>query len=412
MDWNLKKLWPAAASSLVAVTSFINAAADDTQMRNLENRVSALEQRRGSSGMINPPARPMVRDGADLFIEGAVFIWQANETGLEYAMKWNDFGTTANTSGSGDIKHPHSHWDWGFKIGAGINMPHDGWDLFAQWTRFHPEREHAVTSVPAFNASTPPNAVVYPLFLPMNTGSDDGTVGGYNQFGPGFSAAASWKLRLDLIDLELGREFYVSKWLTLRPHIGLRNAWVHQRLHIEYDGLIDNQAAPVQIPALYVNLKNNFWGLGPRAGLNTQWNLTCGFSIFGEFAASLMLGHFNIFESQSPAINTADGSALTPATCCQPNNSEVFRDEFRAMRAALDLAIGLRYQTTFSCDRYGLMLSLGWEHHYFFSQNQLYRLATTGAASNNPANRYAFTPVSNQGDLNTQGVTLTVEFDF
>ena len=36
MDWIFKKMGPAAALSLVAFTSFLNAA-DDAQVRNLEN---------------------------------------------------------------------------------------------------------------------------------------------------------------------------------------------------------------------------------------------------------------------------------------------------------------------------------------------------------------------------------------
>ncbi len=101
MQWNLKKMLPLAATSLVAFTSIVNAEGNNNgngnynsqngngngngnnaQMRNLENRVNALEQRRGSSGMINPPGRPQVRDGADIFIF-------ADWASLERSRRWS-----------------------------------------------------------------------------------------------------------------------------------------------------------------------------------------------------------------------------------------------------------------------------------------------------------------------------------
>ena len=89
MDWNLKKMWPAAAASLVAVTSCLSAA-DDMQTRNLENRISALEKRGGAGGgMLNPSSRPGVRDGSDVFITAAALYWKPNETGLSYAIQEN-----------------------------------------------------------------------------------------------------------------------------------------------------------------------------------------------------------------------------------------------------------------------------------------------------------------------------------
>lgn len=410
MALNLKKLWPAAAASLVAFTSFLTAA-DDTQMRNLENRVSALEQRKGSNGMINPPARPMVRDGVDLFVQVSPFIWQAEQSGLDYAMKWNNSTPASNNSGSGRFKHPHFEWDWGFKLGAGFNTCHDGWDVFLQWTRFHPDRSHASTGVTPFFTTTLgtafPAAVVYPLLLPASTAMGSATGPITSTFGPGSGASMSWKFRLDLLDLELGREFFVSKWLTLRPHAGLRSAWLHQRSTVHYYNLTngDGDTEPlVQIADMKVGLKNNFWGMGPRAGLDAQWGMGCGWSLYSDFAASLLLGHFSIYESQEPAI-AFGGSPVV-------GSSETFEEKYRAMRAAFDLEIGIRYQQLFCCDQYGLMVQLGWEQHLFVNQNQLTRLATVPTTAPSTANSYSFTPVTNQGDLGTQGVTLTVEFDF
>lgn len=402
MDWNLSKLFPTTVAALVAFTSFMNAV-DDTQMRNLENRVSALEQRKGSNGMINPPARPFVKDGVDLYLQGSVFVWQANQSGLDYALTWNNSSTATppanNDGGSGRFRHPNFKWDWGFKVAAGYTAPHDGWDLFLQWTRYHPERANSGTSVTSFGpGATVPPSVVYPLLLPANLEP-------VNPIGPGYAASMGWKLRLDLLDLELGREFFVSKWLTLRPHAGLRSAWLHQKSKVTYTGNPISTTAAANFSA---NLKNNFWGMGLRTGLDGEWRLGGGWSLFSDVAVSLLLGHFNISESESPTV-TSGGVATTGV-------SQSFSEKFRATRLAADLSMGLRYAQTFACDRFGLMVQLGWEQHLFANQNQLEKLAAVGFANSaggtSGPNSFSLTSVTNQGDLSTQGVTLTVEFDF
>jgi hypothetical protein len=65
MHWNWNKMLALAATSLIALSNLSFADGDTAQMRNLENRVSALEQRKGASGMINPQGRAQIKDGAD-----------------------------------------------------------------------------------------------------------------------------------------------------------------------------------------------------------------------------------------------------------------------------------------------------------------------------------------------------------
>ena len=130
---NLKKMWPLSIA-FVAATSFVNAANDSAQLRNLENRVNALEQRRSASGMINPPGRPQVRDGVDLFLFGELLYWNAHENGLPVAIV--NHASSANLSKS-EVRSIHSHWDVGFRVGVGYNLPHDGWDLSLSWLRLN-----------------------------------------------------------------------------------------------------------------------------------------------------------------------------------------------------------------------------------------------------------------------------------
>ncbi|MBS3904864.1 MAG: hypothetical protein KGZ39_06025 [Simkania sp.] len=396
MDWNRKKMWPAVATSLVALTSLLNAA-EETQMRNLENRVSALEQRKGSNGMINPPARPVVRDGVGLSLQGDVILWQASESGMTYAVQ--NFPDTQNPTAitflnNGKAKNPHGEWDWGFKLAAGYDMPHDGWDLFLQWTRFYTDNNEHGTSAPT-------NGTIFPSFT---NGSLLTTGGGPGAATTGFAAvSAHWRLHLNLLDLELGREFYVSKWLTLRPHAGLRNAWIDQHLNCTYTNgsLADGSSAVLTNQNIAVHMKNNYWGMGIRGGLDGNWGLGGGFSLFSDLAAALLLGHFDVSQTETSPTTTATNASGRLG----------YSNHFRATRVTLDMAMGVRYEHLFSDDRYGFMLQLGWEQHLFFSQNQLARFFGGGAA-NATVTGAAGANVVGQGDLSTQGVTLSAKFDF
>lgn len=372
MQKNMKNMWSAAAASLVAVTSLVNADVDSAQMRNLENRVNALEQRRGASGMINPPGRPQVRDGADLFIFGDLILWNTHQNGMPVAVVNDD--TSINLSDS-TVKTIHSDWDFGFRVGVGYNLPHDGWDLSLSWIRLYTDghrRIHAHDDDFIFPSRIHPND----------------PIGGANTCQ---KTRSTWHVRFNQLDLDLGREFFVSKWLTLRPHFGLRSDWIRQKWETNYRNFA-NTPFPNKVEAEY---KDEWWGIGLQGGLDTQWGLGAGWSLFGNVATAIVYGFHDIdYEDED-----------TPAGQ-QTDSHGKFADvdqTYRISHPILDLMMGLRYDHMFYNDRFHLGLQLGWEHHVYFSQNQ-FPVFTDDVADG--------ILVSNQGDLTFQGWTLAVRFDF
>lgn len=370
MSWNLKQMLPAMATSLVAFTSIANANYDDAQMRNLENRVSALEQRKGANGMINPPARPTVKDGDDVFVTGDIFLWQSHENGLAYAFDSED---SESVILDGKAETPDFDWDFGFRLGLGYNIPHDGWDVYAYWTHFH-NNAHDEELAPLGGALFP--ALMNPaanLTIPLPVGSLCS------------EAEEHWHLHMNIADLQVGREFFVSKWLTLRPSIGLRSAWIRQKFDVEYEFI--NTVNSLLGTEVEIEMKNKYWGLGLRTGLDTQWGLGSGWSLYGDMGVSLLYGFFHIDQSEhNGGIERLDVDS-----------------SFHLGRAMTDLALGLRWEENFSNDEYRILLQFGWEHMMFFGQNQL----MTFVDGSLPGNF-----VSNQGDLTIQGWTLAGRFDF
>jgi hypothetical protein len=357
----LKKLWPTIAISLVTLTSI--AGADDIQVRNLENRVSALEQRRGANGMINPPARPVVKDGIDLWIQAEALCFHAAEDGLAYGIK-NE--TAAGLDGR--VNNVGYNWDWGFRLGAGYNFPHDGWDMLLNWTWFRTDKEKK-------EGTTGGQAIWQTETNPAN--------------GPAILAATSaeghTKFHMNLLDLEMGREFFVSKWLTLRPFVGGRAAWLTRDFNFEYD-LTPNVQNITEVEG---HNHNRFRGAGLRTGLNSQWGVGCGWSFFGDLAFSLIYGTQRIHAHQE----TDPGDARI----------EHVHNAWLTARPIMDLALGLRWDRLFFNDVYRIRFQLAWEQHTFWGFNKNMNFMNSTAQG-----KYAF----NQGDLTLQGLSFQARFDF
>lgn len=386
MDWIFKKMGPAAALSLVAFTSIVNAA-DDSQMRNLENRVNALEQKKGGNGgMINPPARPVVKDGVDLFVTGEVLIWKATADDLDYAVQLDQVPTFSNAK-SGEGVHFKGKWNVGFRVGIGYNMPHDGWDLNLAWTRFN---SHSKDSDD--NDCNCVSNIFQPIYYPKDYNVDTDAGAPYVTEADG----KYWRANLNIVDLELGREFFVSKWMTLRPFLGVRGAWLRQKTRFEYEGgNFFNTDLTTFLPganADYVFMKNNHWGVGLRAGMNTTWGLGAGVSLYGNCALSALWGKMKLTQTQTLE------NDVTEATGVLTN----FSDRFTVVRPVLDLAAGLRYDTLFADDSWGFGIWAGWEQHYFWDQMRFLKFSGEKFAQMG----------QNEGDFSVGGVNVGMSFDF
>lgn len=362
----VKYLLP-TTTSLVAFTSLSFADIDNAQMRNLENRVSSLEQRRGATGVINPSARPQIKNGADLFVTADLLYWQAHEDGLPLFVQNNNFNNNLNHA---KAKGLHWDWDFGCRVGLGYNMGHDGWDLSATWLHFNTDANR---------------------HKKVHSGKVEwATLSHSAESGPYQKTRAHWAMNLNQIDLDMGREFYVSKWLTLRPHVGLRSAWVHQHLNVHYNRLSNGAGSFISGIDDHIKMETDFWGIGLESGIDTQWGLGGGWSIYGDAGFAFLYG----FHEPDRKDVLSHGVKF----------SFVDMDwSFRTTRAIADLGLGLRFDSWTNDERVHFRIQAGWEHHIYFSQNQFVRF-TDGTAICNF--------IGNQGDLTLQGWTLSARLDF
>ncbi|MEN9344211.1 MAG: hypothetical protein RLZZ453_998 [Chlamydiota bacterium] len=373
MRKNWKYVLPFGLIALVMFTSSGNADFfHSVQSRKLGNQVGTLEPRQESKVVINPAARPQVCHGADLFVFGSLLYWNANENGLSVAIKAPIANDSSNYLENSILKNLSGKWNWGFRVGLGYNTMHDGWDLRMPWTRFTDTGHRNLNTA---TAQFFPTQAMPSFISDLESATESAT-----------SVGAYWGLNINVLDLDLGREFFVSKWLTLRPHGGLRTNWIHQNMHIFYGNL--GAVTFPQTPNVNVTMSDHWWGLGIEGGLDTQWGFGGGWSVFGNIAAAVLYGLHEI-ENEN---NLVDGSVFA-----------TFSDSYHITHPMLDFTLGLRWDHLFCQDRFHIGFDLGWEHHLFLSQNQFPVFLDDVSPG-------AF--VANQGDLTLQGWTFSVRFDF
>ena len=337
------------------------------------------QQKRG--GLLNPPARPIVED-FDFNFFGDLLLWQAHEGGLGIAVKNKATNFTSatgyNNLQNSHVKHLNFDYDLGFRIGVDADTTYDGWNMSLTWLRFNTNahvQTHAYGNKELFASRLNPQIIP---FLTAN-GVSPTPVAVYEE------ASAHWNALLNQLELDLGREFFVSRRVTLRPHFGLRTTWLQQKLNTNYnDGIVVTDAS--LMPDVSQREKNAWWGLGVQGGVDTTWGLGGGVSIYGNIAAAIEYGFQQV--------------RTNVAVTGFESNFERNKDSFRTSRSILDIQLGLRWDRSFSNDSYNFGLHAGWENHIYYSQNQFHTDLNLGQF------------VANQGDLTYQGWTVGAHLAF
>lgn len=299
-------------------------------------------------------------------------LWQAHEEGLDYAIK-NQSGL-AFINNNGNVKRIDFDWEWGVRLNLEYDTCCIG-DLEVEWTYFRTTGKDSTSAI--F-----PEAI-FPVW----------TIPG-SSITPSTKAKANWKLILNLLDLRLGAHYCPTCFLELRPFLALSTGWLDQKFNIDASGGVSQGGAALTVLDDDIDMKNDFWGIGPKFGLKTNWNLGCGFSLFGNGNIAILYGEFDLSQKEKILFE-----GLTPAT----TYLDIRKDKFWLSRVYLDFILGFRWEWIFCCGDYSLGFEAAWENLFFFGQNQLMRFTD----DTNPGIQL---PV--KGDLTIQGLTLTASFGF
>lgn len=251
-------------------------------------------------------------------------------------------------------------WDFGFRAGIGYHFDYDHWDLKFAYTRFCTKANNSYILDPEDIGIILSEFLGSFIELPRTI------------FG---TTSIEWKILFNMFDWELGRDFLVSRALSLRPFIGLKGGWIHQTI-------LTHWTNPLSLVA-EENLKNNFWGIGPSGGVNTDWrfgeNQLGFFSLFGDFSTAYMWGKWTGSDVYSDN-SSAKVFINTPSTFLGSLTFRCFS--------------GISWTTDFNKSRFAVRI--GYEMQFWFNQLKI----------------VTFNELRAHHDLTLQGVTCDIRFDF
>lgn len=340
---------------------------------------------------VTPNAGPRVNGGADLFFTAAFTWWTAHEDGLAFAYIEEDFipgvATTAQVPTT-TVAIPDFKWKPGFKVGAGLDFCHDGWDVYLDYTWFHSMNNRKSISVDP--AGTPDVSDGYWLVNAPYLQDVLLPIAAHFRLDFYETVTGNLALKWNIFDLELGRNFYISRRIKLRPHFGLKGMWARQTFNLVLDNK-SNNGATNSISTMNNKIKN--WGIGVRAGLDTAWQFCESFSLIGEIAATGLWEQFKVhrIDATDILITTVIGTAGTSPS------SVNYQYNFYSLRPVIEWFLGLRWEMWTCGDDFHFEFDAGWETQLWFSQNQFLRIECLEA---------------DHGDLAFQGLTVRARFDF
>lgn len=337
------------------------------------------------------------------FFDVEFLYWTAFEDGLEYVDQ-----VTGNASGltiqnfSAKQREAKFRANPGFRVGIGYEIgSHDQWDLSFYWTRYQ------TTASDRTQGETRGPIALIPI--------DSNVISNSGPFGIPTDAKAHLNLHMNLLDLDLGRDYFISKALALHPFVGLRGGWINQTYNLRYTSSIPlngqnpfNQVVESTLSTSWKG-KSRFATIGLRAGTDLVFYFSPHFGLYAKASGSLLYGRFRVTESTKGA-QLVQGPSVGVSTF-QVNAQR----QFHRVRTNLEGALGLQWEQGFQKDRYYLTLGVGYEISEWFNQNQFAqvnrRITLPGSAGQLTIYEEQTTKMSG-GDLGFHGLNVSLRFDF
>jgi len=304
-----------------------------------------------------PSARPYIQAEWNVFLTADFIYWTVREDGLVYAMS----GTGIQNPRRGHLHALDWSCDPGFKVGLGFNLPHDGWDIYSEYTWIHSDANDSTHQRDATAATS--TLIPYWALDSSNNQLTD--------------ARANWDVTFNNLTLELARNSYLSQYFKLRFHAGLQGARINQDYHARY--------IEVDSTRMHLDLEQDFWGVGLRAGFNGAWQFIKTLSFFGDLSAATLWGQYDLHRHQTSI--SSNIAVVTLNTDASPHT----------MQPVIGLIAGVRWEDWLNHDRIHFLLQVGWEQQVWLSHNQMIK---------------NFSDPNNLGNLILQGLVIESRFDF
>lgn len=302
----------------------------------------------------------------------SLLYWKTYGDELDYSVQRSFYSNSETVDQFHDMK---GSFDYGFRVGGELELDCPGWGIDLEWTHYNNNSSHRKTLDQPNNSTSSIVAIPWVIYS-ENTFED-----------PEEKALFRSKMRYhyDTIDLDVARWFCRKEGFSFRPFFGFRVARFEERFSSEYVMNVSGNAAKAEA-------KNLFKGYGLRAGLDTEWNIPCNFTLFAKAAGSIIWGKTKL-KHDDVLFSFEDTSYIT----------NDLRETSREGRYIAELALGIRWVGEI-CSFYPLFFELSFDQTYLFDQHRFFTVAMDGVTPTLQTKK--------NGDLLLQGASLTVGLEF
>lgn len=237
-------------------------------------------------------------------------------------------------------------WDPGIRVGGSYFLEGNDWNILFAYTGLQTKGNNAVA------------ATTGGIHSPFLGNFFVNNVTGANITGPSYqSANIQWKISFNVIDLEIGRVFLIDPGFRIQPILGLKCGIINQKIYSNWF----NPTVATTFTSASENLDNNFWGVGPAIGFNTNWSifefLNGSINLFSHFSGSLQWGHWSFKDTYRNNTPASVSVGINP------------------VRGAASMARGFVGLVWIGCvAETELSIKLGYESQIWFNQSQYYSL--------------------------------------
>jgi hypothetical protein len=199
---------------------------------------------------------------------GEVLLWHASQ---ETSSIWASAIAKSGSEHTFSAENVDFGWDPGFRVGVAHDPGRQSWDTELAWTHWGTSAQSSIRAGEAF---------IMPEFFSSFVNLKAWYVD---------RAAVRWDITLNQIDFEIGRAIAVGQSASVRPTMGLRAAFIDQKIRADWDTTFGSFSVTERI-------EHQFRGLGPTFGIDGRWQLSHGrnLSLVGSFSGSLLWGVWNV----------------------------------------------------------------------------------------------------------------------
>lgn len=312
----------------------------------------------------------------DFYVHVDGLAFQAKQDGMEFMIRDSSgSGAPLNNGEVFGFDDNHTDWDYnpGVRFGLGAYLNHDAWNVDFNWTWVN-ITDYATYDTPSTTAN------IIPMWLlGSTTAPNAGTI----------TATGVWDASYNVLDMRLGKAYHVSRFVKFNPHFGVRAAWIDQHFSTRYGWQVTNVTTSTAIGNPIHHGDNDFWGVGARTGVDTDWILGKGWCLFANVSASMLFSKFDVEQKMDPSSTNTDGVNLE-------------RHFFQNV-PNFEMALGIGWNDRFFDNKYQISMKAAYEFIEWFDQLNM-RKFTHGA------NDYTNDVVS-RGNLTLNGFSLRLQLD-